>query len=130
MHRQSNRYTFMFAFVICIVCSLALSIVSEGLRERKEINIALDIKKNILKAVNLKTPLPAKAKPQEVLDIYDEKIEEKVVDDKGAVVEGKAPEDMQEGYGFTPLTPEVKRKVFGENLARLLGIEPKRRVKV
>ena len=44
--------------------------------------------------------------------------------------EFEMPEDMQEGYGFAPLTPEVKRKVFGENLARLLGIEPKRKMKV
>jgi len=39
------------------------------------------------------------------------------------------PPEMQEEYGYDPLTPEVKRKIFGENLARLLNIEPRRRVK-
>jgi len=42
--------------------------------------------------------------------------------------EFEIPEDMQKGYNFAPLTSEVKRKIFGENLAKLLGIEPKRKV--
>jgi predicted TIM-barrel fold metal-dependent hydrolase len=44
--------------------------------------------------------------------------------------EFEIPEDMQKGYNFAPLTKEVKRKIFGENLARLLGIEQKRKIKV
>ncbi|MFC1980975.1 amidohydrolase family protein [Chloroflexota bacterium] len=39
------------------------------------------------------------------------------------------PEDMQQGYGYQPLTEENKRKIFGLNLAKLLNIEPKRRVR-
>ena len=38
------------------------------------------------------------------------------------------PKDMQEGYGFEPITEEDRRKIFGLNLAKLLGIDPKRRV--
>ena len=53
MRSESNQYTFMFAFAVCVTCSLALSVVSEGLKERKALNTALDIKKNILKAVHL-----------------------------------------------------------------------------
>jgi len=93
----------MFALAVCLICSLALSIVSEGLRPKKELNVALDIKKNILKAVDLITPLPAKAKPDAVLDVYGQKIEEKVIDAQGNVVEGKTPEDIQEGEALYPL---------------------------
>jgi predicted TIM-barrel fold metal-dependent hydrolase len=39
------------------------------------------------------------------------------------------PEELQKGYGFAPVTEEVKRKIFGENLARILGIDTARRVK-
>ena len=39
------------------------------------------------------------------------------------------PEDLQKGYGFAPVTEEVKRKIFGENLAGILGIDTHRRIK-
>ena len=42
--------------------------------------------------------------------------------------EFQIPEDMQEGYGYPAITDEDRRKIFGENLAGLIGIEPKRRV--
>jgi len=38
-------------------------------------------------------------------------------------------EDLQQGYGFKPLTEEDKAKIFGLNMARLLGIEPVKRAK-
>ncbi len=39
------------------------------------------------------------------------------------------PEDMQKGHGYPALTDEIKGKIFGGNLARLLGIDTtKRRV--
>jgi predicted TIM-barrel fold metal-dependent hydrolase len=41
------------------------------------------------------------------------------------------PKDMQEGYGYPQLTDDDRRKIFGENLAGLLGIDiSKRRVKI
>jgi hypothetical protein len=33
------------------------------------------------------------------------------------------PKDLVEGYGYPPLTEEVKRKILGLNAARLLGID-------
>ncbi len=40
------------------------------------------------------------------------------------------PEDLQKGYGYAPVTDEVKKMIFGENLAKLLDIDTsKRRVK-
>jgi hypothetical protein len=41
------------------------------------------------------------------------------------------PEDMQRDHGYPALTDEIKAKIFGGNLAGLLGIDTtKRRVKV
>jgi hypothetical protein len=45
-----------------------------------------------------------------------------------ALREFEMPEDLQHGYGYAPVTEEVKRNIFGENLARLLMIESIRRV--
>lgn len=43
--------------------------------------------------------------------------------------EFQIPLDMQEGYGYPEITEEDRHKMFGGNLARLLGIDPtKRRV--
>ncbi|MBN1869336.1 MAG: NADH:ubiquinone reductase (Na(+)-transporting) subunit C [Candidatus Omnitrophica bacterium] len=103
MRPESNRYTFMFAFAVCAACSLALSVVSEGLKDKKEANLAFDIKKNILKAVDLTSPLPKNAGPASVLDVYNKKIEEKVIDAKGQISEGKSPDDIQEGEALYPL---------------------------
>ncbi len=38
------------------------------------------------------------------------------------------PPEMQKGQGYRPLTEEDKAKIFGLNFARLVGIEPKKRV--
>ncbi len=37
------------------------------------------------------------------------------------------PEDMQEGFGYPPITEEDRRKIFGGNLGRLLGVDTTRR---
>lgn len=48
------------------------------------------------------------------------------------VVEGFAkfqiPEDMQQGYGYPAITEQGRAKMFGLNMAKLLGIEAKKRV--
>jgi uncharacterized protein len=38
------------------------------------------------------------------------------------------PEELQDGYGYPPLTKDVKRKIFGENFARLLGIDVQKKL--
>jgi len=37
------------------------------------------------------------------------------------------PEDMQQSYGYLPITDEDRAKMFGGNLARLMGIDPSKR---
>lgn len=103
MRLDSNRYTIMFALIICVICSFSISLVSEGLRERKELNVALDIKKNILKAVDLQTPLVAKASAEDVFQTYTDKIVELVINADGDVVEGLTPDKIKEGEEFFPL---------------------------
>ena len=45
-----------------------------------------------------------------------------------AMREFEMPEELQQGYGYAPVTDVVKRKIFGENLARVLKLDTKRRV--
>jgi len=112
----------MFALAVCVVCSFTLSLVSEGLRSKKELNMAMDIKKNILKAVDLKTPLDPKAKPDNILSVYEEKIEELIVDENGNIIEGKTPEDIKEGDKAYPL---YIYKENGQSIAYCFPVEGK-----
>ena len=96
MDINNNKYVFGFAITICIVSSLLLSSVTEGLRAKQEINADLEIKKNILKAVKLNDPVTPKMKPQEVLQLYKDKIEEMVIDAQGNIVEGKKPKEISD----------------------------------
>ena len=43
--------------------------------------------------------------------------------------EVEMPDDLQEGYGYPAFTKEMKRKIFGENYAKLLGIDIDAKVK-
>ena len=40
-----------------------------------------------------------------------------------AFLDFEMPEDLMEGYGYPPLTPEAKRKMLGENYCRLHGLD-------
>ncbi len=50
---SGNAKSFVFAAVLCLVCSLLLTAASSGLKTFQEKNIALDKHKNILKSVGL-----------------------------------------------------------------------------
>ncbi len=38
----------------------------------------------------------------------------------------KMPEDLMEGYGYPEMTREIKRKILGENWARMHGLDLKK----
>jgi len=44
-----------------------------------------------------------------------------------ALREFEMPEELMKQYGYSPVTDEVKKMIFGENLARLLKIDTRRR---
>jgi len=48
---MKNKY--LFVLTIAIICSLLLSLAAEGLKERKNKNVEIDIKKNILNAIGI-----------------------------------------------------------------------------
>lgn len=48
---KSTTYTFMFAFGICVVCSLILASAATALKERQVANVKLDIVQNLMSAV-------------------------------------------------------------------------------
>lgn len=103
INKNTSLYTFGFALAVCFVCSLSLALVSEGLRPQRETNEELDVKKNILKAVELQGPVSPSMTGPEILKVYEQKIQGKVIDKNGDVVVGKMPEEIKEGEELYPL---------------------------
>ena len=103
MFQESKAYPFVFALVICAICSLLMAAVSHGLRERQEMNVDLEVKVNIFNALHLTPPLPKDVQPEEAIRIFHEKIEQVVINDKGDIVPGKTPEQIKEGETLYPL---------------------------
>ncbi len=70
---RSNSYILGFTLVLCLITSVTLSLLSKGLEERKNFNVEIDIKKNILTAFGLDL---ATATQEEIAKKYTEKVEE------------------------------------------------------
>lgn len=56
MSKNSNAYTISIALVLCLVCSVAVSAVAVGLKDRQVANARLDITKNVLLAAGQYDP--------------------------------------------------------------------------
>ncbi len=71
---RSTSYTFAFAAIVCVVCSLVVSGTATLLRERQEQNVRMDIQKNILRSVGFLQN--EKASPERVKELYTSRIQE------------------------------------------------------
>ncbi len=76
----------IFALVLCVVCSLLLTLASSGLKGYQQRNVLLDRQQNLLKAVGLIEQGQQYA-PAEVESLYAENIKMIWVKPDGAVVE-------------------------------------------
>jgi len=83
--RQSNLYTIVFIIITSLVAALILSVSSDMLRERQERNVELDIKKNILSAVDLLK------EGSDAEGIYKDQIISVVVNSEGKVLDNSIP---------------------------------------
>jgi Na+-transporting NADH:ubiquinone oxidoreductase subunit C len=79
--QQSNAYIIVFSIITTIILGGLLSVASVGLGPRQKVQVELDTKKSILGAVM------EIQKTDDVLGIYDQRIESLVVDIEGNQVE-------------------------------------------
>ncbi len=96
--RRSNLYTFFFITVVTIICAGLLSTAAYLLKEKQQVNVEVDMKKNILKAVKLIGN--EKISQQEILDSYNNNIEGYVVNNLGEIIE------LPEGISVEDIDPE------------------------
>lgn len=91
--KNSKAHVIFFALVLSVVCSLLITAAATGLKDRQQENMALDKKVNLLQAAGL---VDAGQKPGKdaINALYDERIEEVVVDRQGRVMETEDPDGM------------------------------------
>ncbi|HOQ89314.1 MAG TPA: Na(+)-translocating NADH-quinone reductase subunit C [Candidatus Hydrogenedentes bacterium] len=117
MQQFSMRYIFGFCALICLVCSLMISVVTVALREKQEINRHLDKQVAVLRTAWLVSP-DEKPSPEQVAELF-KNIRVHVIDiTTGEPAEGVTPETFDDAKAPTiPVTengpgmPEVPKLV-------------------
>ena len=90
---RSNTYTLVFTSLITIFFGFLLSVAATSLKPRQDINIEIDMKKNILGALGLKPKISTKWTIEEVQDVYKKNIIGMVLDKNGLKTD-KNPKDI------------------------------------
>ena len=91
---HSNAYTFRFAAMVTIVCSVLLAGAATILKPRQAENEKLDMRKNILISAGITPTQGTSFLRTEINSVYEKSIKGFVVDPKGALIEGKKPVDL------------------------------------
>ncbi|MBU0987815.1 MAG: FMN-binding protein [Proteobacteria bacterium] len=84
--------SFGFAFILCLMCSLLLTLASSGLKAYQQRNILLDQHKNLLKSVGL-IDEAQRYTPVEIKTLYDKNIKKVRVDAEGTIIDDARPSD-------------------------------------
>lgn len=92
---SKNLKSFVFAGILCLVCSLLLTAAATGLKERQDKNVAIDRQKNILKSVGLVAE-DQKYSAETIEKLYSENIRNIRVDTEGKVLkrDEHAPKEL------------------------------------
>jgi Na+-transporting NADH:ubiquinone oxidoreductase subunit C len=91
--KNSKAHVILFALILSVVCSLLITAAATGLKARQQENMALDKKVNLLRAAGL---VDAGKKPgkETINTLYDQRIEEVVVNREGEVMETQDTDGM------------------------------------
>lgn len=104
MQQPSNLYTFGFALVICLVCSIGLAMGATALKPMQVTNSRLDIMSNIISASGFPEDRLEALKPDEVLKLYRDKFAGQILDKNNQPVERKVLEDKLRPLGYSEET--------------------------
>lgn len=104
LNKNSNGYIFGFALLIILVCGVLLSVVSGALAERQKMEVELERKKFILRA-----SIPGEIEgldKQAIAQLYEERVEEKVLDASGKELEGVSVNNVVIGKEYKKLNKQ------------------------
>ena len=112
---HSNKYTLIFTSIITIFMGFILSFAATSLKPRQDINIEIDMKKNILSALGIKPKKSKKWTTEEVQKVYESCISGIVIDKIGKKTNIDPKDiDPEKNMNFFPIYLHmVNQKVNG-----------------
>jgi Na+-transporting NADH:ubiquinone oxidoreductase subunit C len=87
---MKNKY--FFIITISFICSMLLSLASEGLKDKKNLNIELDKKKNILQSIGIET---VGLSSEMIISKFNFNIKEQVINIDGMIVNDILHKDLE-----------------------------------
>lgn len=108
--QHSNAYTFRFAAMVTIICSVLLAGAATLLKPRQDENKTLDKKKNILVSVGVKPQSGEKFTRKEINETYAKQIKEVVINTEGNVQEDKKISDIdpEKNKNLLPIYEDIE----------------------
>lgn len=91
---QSNTYTLFFTAIVTIVLGFLLSLAATSLKERQDLNEKIDIRKNILRALEFEEDEENPWEVDEVQDMFTNTIRGIVIKSDGSEVKGMSPQEI------------------------------------
>ncbi|MDP6532256.1 MAG: NADH:ubiquinone reductase (Na(+)-transporting) subunit C [Candidatus Marinimicrobia bacterium] len=91
---QSNSYTLFFTAIVTIVLGFLLSLAATSLKERQDLNERIDIRKNILRALEFEEDPEQPWSVNEVQEMFTNSIRGIVINPDGSSADGMYPEDI------------------------------------
>ena len=82
---RSDAYTITFTMIVAVILGLGLSTTADNLRERQNLNVELDIKKNILSVLGFEQN--ANSTNEDIQNMYDKNISEIIINSTGDLIE-------------------------------------------
>ena len=89
--------SFIFALIMCLVCSIGLTFTAVSLKEKQDFNKKIDKQKNILKALG-EMNAHEKVESDKVAKMYEEKVRNYFVDKKSGEISKKKAEGLAPIY--------------------------------
>lgn len=84
---RSNLYVLTFMSGITVVLGFLLSFAASSLKERQDFNVEIDMKRNILKSLNIPEDASRVLTTDEIEPLFNEKVITLLINEDGAVTE-------------------------------------------
>ena len=89
---RSDTYTIIFTMIVAVILGLGLSTTADNLRERQNLNVELDIKKNILSVLGFEQN--SDMTNEDIQSMYDNNISEIIINSNGDLIDNNISEQV------------------------------------